>query len=67
MTRCVRVCHGWACELNMRCPISDFNHRPQPGTWTRHFQSPQVGHHCPHIVHEPQDRPIGHGSVETAD
>ena len=64
----INVCHGWSCPLMTKCRISDFNHEPQAGTWTRHFQSPNTGDGCEHYepLHVERTRAWGIGA-ETCD
>lgn len=67
MTVCVNVCHGWGCDLMTTCRRSDFNHERQPGTWSRHFQSPIVGAHCQEYQPLYREHPAGAGAEEVLD
>lgn len=64
----VNVCHGFGCECMLKCRISDFNYQPQPGQWSRHFQSPRTGDACEHFepIKSYRMRPWGEGA-ETND
>ncbi len=50
MTTVVNICHGWMCPLVTKCQKSDFNVPTPLVGWGRHYQSPQIGEHCPDYV-----------------
>lgn len=68
-TPAVNVCHGWSCVLVTKCAISDFNHERAPGTWTRHFQSPNTGDACEYFepVNAQPIRSWGIGALDDND